>query len=154
MQTRVIWENWGIEKMSPSHWPVDKPMGHFLHGWLMENGSAFPGNMVLVSVKKQTERARRSKPTRSTPSWSLLQFLPWVPALASPNNGLLSCNQIHSSYTSCFWSWPNSRHLINGRVAVWSGLCSSQASASPLSDSPSPGLNKFKVFFFLFRGLW
>lgn len=46
-------------------------------------GYVTPGQVVLDAVRKQIEKARRSKPGTGVPPWSLLLFLPWVLALSS-----------------------------------------------------------------------
>lgn len=38
-------------------------------------GGASPGLVVLSAKRNQADQVRRSKPVRSTPLWSLLQFL-------------------------------------------------------------------------------
>ena len=50
-------------------------------------GGAIPGLVVLASVRKQAEQAKRSKPVSSIPPWPLQQLLPpascpiWIPVL-------------------------------------------------------------------------
>jgi hypothetical protein len=39
-------------------------------------GGAIPGLVVMGSIRKQAEQARRSKPVSSAPPWPLHQFLP------------------------------------------------------------------------------
>ena len=57
-------------------------------------GGATSKLVNLGSVRKQTEKAMRSKPVNSTPPWLLHDFLPpgccpvWVPVLNFFNNGL------------------------------------------------------------------
>jgi hypothetical protein len=52
-------------------------------------GGAIPGQVALGSIRKQSEKARGSKPVSSTPPWPLHQLLPpsscpvWVPGLTS-----------------------------------------------------------------------
>lgn len=107
-------------------------------------GSAHRRSMVLVSMKKQTEQARWSKPASSIPPRSLNPFLPSSSCPGFPQQQAV--RQIHSPFPSCFWSWPNSRHLTNLRVAVWSGLCSSQANVPPLNDIPAQAQTNPKSF--------
>lgn len=44
-------------------------------------GGATPGQVVLGSIKKQVEQARKSKPVGSTPPWLLHQLLTEVSEL-------------------------------------------------------------------------
>lgn len=87
-EARVIWEDrtW-IRKVSPSDWLLGMSVGRFLHSWLIwELSSPLWVAQVLdrwfwVALKKQTETAKRTKPINSSCLQTLLQFLPWVPAL-------------------------------------------------------------------------
>ena len=45
--------------------------------------SAMPGQVVLGSIRKQAEQARKSKAVSSIPPWPLHQPLPQVPVLTS-----------------------------------------------------------------------
>jgi hypothetical protein len=42
-------------------------------------GGTIPGMVVLGSIRKQAEQARRSKPVRNIPPWPLHQL--WLPDL-------------------------------------------------------------------------
>jgi hypothetical protein len=77
VQATVIWEKeTSFEKKFPLYSPVEQLMG-----------GAIPGLVVLGSVRKQAEKAMKSKPLSSTPPWPLHQQLPpgscpvWVPVL-------------------------------------------------------------------------
>jgi hypothetical protein len=51
-------------------------------------GGATPGQVILGSIRKQTEQVMWEKPGSSTPSWLPHQFLPGVSAPSSLHGGL------------------------------------------------------------------
>lgn len=76
-------------EMSPSNWPDGKSVMAFFFvlcgRTLPTMGGAMPEQVVLGSIKKQTESSSRSNPASSTPSRQCLvpisRILPWVPDL-------------------------------------------------------------------------
>lgn len=53
-------------------------------------GGTTARQVIFSCVRKQAERAKRSKPVNSMPPWLLLQFLPWAPVLMCLHNGAWS----------------------------------------------------------------
>ena len=70
-------------------------------GDLRVTGGAVPMQVSLGCIRKLTEQARVREPLRDISPCLLLQFLPWVPALASTDN--ITCKP-NTALSHCFWS--------------------------------------------------
>lgn len=55
---------------------------------------AIPKYVGFLYIRKVLEQAMRNKLASSVPLWALVQFLSWVPTLASPADGLQPVSQI------------------------------------------------------------
>ena len=74
----ILEEGTSCEKMLPLGWPVSKLLVHFLDLYGRAPlciDSVIPVLVFLCTIRKQAEKAMRSKPVSSTPSWLLHQFL-------------------------------------------------------------------------------
>lgn len=77
-----------VEEIPLPDWLVGEPVGHYLDYWMMWEGSAhcercLSGKVVLDSLRKQTEQARRRKSVSSTPGGYYISPHLQVPALLS-----------------------------------------------------------------------
>lgn len=90
----VIWaEGTSVEELLPLDWARGKSVHICLiNSWCGRAqafmGYAVPGKVFLSYVKKQADQAMRIKLGGCIPSWALHHFLPLVPALSSPGDGL------------------------------------------------------------------
>jgi hypothetical protein len=71
-----------VEKMVPSYWLVDRPVGHLLDGWLMWKASAHCGQCHPWAGGPGCVRKLWNKPISSMAGFCFSSCLP-VPALAS-----------------------------------------------------------------------